>query len=227
MLAAGSSTPASAANCPVTPNAVVRQNAAAAREAKKLLGNPSYTSVIRTFTPQATTTSGFTGYETIVVSSPKGTSPVVGYFTRSGAEPCSVVVTSAGVVLGRHAYVMKLKFPGQQGNPGKLKVTLISSRPAGALAVKPIRKSYAVQVKPMALASASTVKASVIVTAPEAKVSSWWSAGTVSAVVRKGVNGGYQRPYAAQGYRCTPVVRGEKTSFTCKLVGADDPPPSA
>ncbi len=104
-----------------------------------------------------------------------------------------------------------------------LGAALLASMPAGALAAKSIRKSYAVQVKPMALAKGNTVKVNVIVTAPEAKVRSWWSANTVSAVARKGVNGGYQRPYLAEGYRCTPVVRGEKTSFTCKLVGADVP----
>jgi hypothetical protein len=104
-----------------------------------------------------------------------------------------------------------------------LGAALLASMPAAALAAKPIQKSYAVQVKPIALANGHTVKVNVLVTAPEAKVRSWWSASTVSAVVRKGVNGGYQRPYRAEGYRCTPVVRGEKTSFTCKLVGADVP----
>jgi hypothetical protein len=125
-IAAASAAPAHAASCQVTPRAVTNQNAAAERQTKKLLGSTSYTPVIRTFTPKPTTTKGFTGYATIVVKSPKGTTPVVGYFTRSGGEPCSVVVTSAGVALGRNAYVVKLKFPGEQGNPGKLKVTLIS-----------------------------------------------------------------------------------------------------
>jgi hypothetical protein len=124
-IAAASSASAHAA-CQVTPKAVVKQNAAAEGRTKKLLGNTSYTPVIRTFTPKPTATRGFTGYETIVVKSPKGTSPVVGYFTQSGGESCSVVVTSAGVALDRNAYVVKLKFPSEQGNPGKLKVTLIS-----------------------------------------------------------------------------------------------------
>jgi hypothetical protein len=124
-IAAASSASAHAA-CQVTPKAVVKQNAAAERRTKKLLGNTSYTPVIRTFTPKPTATRGFTGYETIIVKSPKGTSPVVGYFTQSGGESCSVVVTSAGVAVDRNAYVVKLKFPSEQGNPGKLKVTLIS-----------------------------------------------------------------------------------------------------
>lgn len=122
----GRATPAHAASCQVTAKAVVNQNAVAERQTKKLLGNTSYTPVIRTFTPKPTATRGFTGYATIVVKSPRGTSPVVGYFTRTGGEPCSVVVISAGVALDRDAYIVKLKFPGEQGNPGKLKVTLVS-----------------------------------------------------------------------------------------------------
>jgi hypothetical protein len=125
-IAGASSTPAHAASCQVTAKAVVNQNAVAERQTKKLLGNTSYTPVIRTFRPKPTATRGFTGYATIVVKSPRGTSPVVGYFTRTGGEPCSVVVISAGVALDRDAYIVKLKFPGEQGNPGKLKVTLIS-----------------------------------------------------------------------------------------------------
>jgi hypothetical protein len=95
--------------------------------------------------------------------------------------------------------------------------------PGGALAAKPITVAYNVTVKPLALARGNTVKVKATVTSPEAKVKSWWSQKSVAAVVRKGVNGGYQRPYTSEGYRCTPAVRGENTSFTCKLKGADVP----
>jgi hypothetical protein len=101
--------------------------------------------------------------------------------------------------------------------------------PAGALAakpnstVKPINKEYQVKVNPMALAKGNTVQVKATITAPEAKVQSWWSQKAVAAVVRKGVNGGYQRPYMSEGYRCTPIIRGEKTTFNCKLMGADVP----
>jgi hypothetical protein len=125
-LAAAGSNAAQAASCQVTAKAVAKQNAAAEGRAKKLLGNTSYTPLIRTFTPKPSSTKGFTGYETIVVKSPKGTSPVVGYFTRKGGEACSIVIISAGVSLSRKAYVVKLKFPGEQGNPGKLRITLVS-----------------------------------------------------------------------------------------------------
>jgi len=93
--------------------------------------------------------------------------------------------------------------------------------PAGAFAAKPIQKEYQVKVNPMALAKGNTVQVKATITAPEAKVQSWWSQKSVAAVVRKGVNGGYQRPYMSEGYRCTPSIRGEKTTFSCKLMGAD------
>jgi hypothetical protein len=99
----------------------------------------------------------------------------------------------------------------------------LAMAPAGASAAKPIQKEYQVKVNQLALAKGDTVQVKATITAPEAKVQSWWSQKTVSAVVRKGVNGGYQRPYSSEGYRCTPTVRGEKTSFNCKLMGADVP----
>jgi hypothetical protein len=92
-----------------------------------------------------------------------------------------------------------------------------------AAAAKPLTASYSVTVNPKALAKGNTVKVKVTVTTPEAKVKSWWSQKTVATVVRKGVNGGRQSPYKSEGYNCTPVVHGETTSFTCKLIGADVP----
>jgi hypothetical protein len=92
-----------------------------------------------------------------------------------------------------------------------------------AAQAKPVTVSYNVTVKPLVLARGTTVKAKATVASPEASVKSWWSQKTVAAVVRKGVNGGRQTPYSSEGFRCTPIVRGETTSFTCKLTGADVP----
>ena len=117
---------AAAAGCQTTSKAVRTTNAKNAKQAKKLIGDTSYTPVIRTYHPKPTSTSHDTGYQTIAVRSPQGTAPVVGYFTLQGSEACSVVVTSAQVVLSRNAYLVKLKFPGEQGDPGKLKVVLVS-----------------------------------------------------------------------------------------------------
>lgn len=104
--------------------------------------------------------------------------------------------------------------------------------PASAMAAPAVKKpqtvSYNVPVKPLALASGKTVKATAVVTSPQANVSNWWNQKTVNAVVRKGVNGGYQSPYQAQGYQCVPKVKPQSngssiTSFNCKLQGADVP----
>jgi hypothetical protein len=101
----------------------------------------------------------------------------------------------------------------------------VALMPAAALASSPssINRNQNVNVKAMALAKGHTVKTQVNVQNPERQVSNWWSQPTVARIVQKGVNGGYQRPYQSQGFRCTPVVKGETTSFTCKLRGADVP----
>lgn len=113
-------------NCQTTSPALLKSNVTNQQTASKLMRNTSYTPVIRKFTPKPTSTKGFTGYQTILVNSPKGTSPVAGYFKLSGAQQCSVVVTSARISLKQNAYVLKLKFPGEQSNPGSLGVTLVS-----------------------------------------------------------------------------------------------------
>ncbi len=68
---------AHAATSPSTPKTVLTANAQNHKQVKKLLGNTSYTPLIRTFTPKPTSTKGFNGYERIVVKAPKGTGPVV------------------------------------------------------------------------------------------------------------------------------------------------------
>lgn len=108
------------------PQAVVKSNAQNERTTKQLMSNTSYTLVTRTYKPYPTSTKRFMGYQTIVVKSPKGTTPVDGYFKLVGAQRGSVIVTSAGVDLKRNAYVIDLHFPGEQGDPGHLIVTTVS-----------------------------------------------------------------------------------------------------
>jgi hypothetical protein len=126
---------------------------------------------------------------------------------RVGATPPLIVRVKTGKLSGAFTLTLYIE---QQGA-------------AGAASAQPLTTSYSVGVNPTALASGKTVKAKLTVTSPEASVKSWWAPKTVAAVVRKGVNGGRQTPYSSEGYRCTPVVRGETTSFTCKLRGADVP----
>jgi hypothetical protein len=101
----------------------------------------------------------------------------------------------------------------------------VALMPAAAMASSPssLHRTQNVNVKAMALAKGHTVKTQVDVQNPESRVSEWWSQPSVAKVVQKGVNGGYQRPYQSQGFSCKPVVRGQTTSFTCKLRGADVP----
>lgn len=84
--------------------------------------------------------------------------------------------------------------------------------------------SYTVQVKPGVLQNGqTTIKANVAVVNPQQNVSSWWSKAAINAVVKKAVNNGYQMPFQAQGFRCTPTVKGNTTTFLCSLRGADVP----
>jgi hypothetical protein len=106
--------------------ATTKANARNERTVKHLIHNTSYTPIIRQFTPKPTSTKGFNGYETIIVKSPKGTSPVVGYYKLTGEDAGAVAVMSAKVDLRQNAYVLKLAFPGEQGNPGKLIISTIS-----------------------------------------------------------------------------------------------------
>jgi len=101
----------------------------------------------------------------------------------------------------------------------------VALMPVAAMASVPssIHRTQNVNVKAMALAKGHTVKTQVDVQSPEGRVSQWWSQSTVAKVIQKGVNGGYQSPYQSQGFSCRPVVKGQTTSFTCKLRGADVP----
>jgi hypothetical protein len=123
---AADSQAAAKSQCPTTSAALLKRNATNQQMARQLMHSTKYTPIVRTFTPKATSSAGFNGYQTLTVKSPQGTSPVVGYFKLSGAQRCSVVVTSAAIALKQNVYVLRLKFPGEQGNPGGLTVGLVS-----------------------------------------------------------------------------------------------------
>lgn len=111
---------------------MLRQNANDRKRADELLGDYrdySYTPLVKTVTPEPTTTRHSTGFETVELGSPKGTVAVVGYFSTSGTRGCGPIITSARVIPGRSAYVVKLMFIGRHGDPGKLKLTLFSDGP--------------------------------------------------------------------------------------------------
>lgn len=93
--------------------------------------------------------------------------------------------------------------------------------------IQDVNKTYKVRVNSTVLVAGNQIGVKVLVKQPESSVSQWWSASTVTKVVRAGINNGLEQPYQSQGYRCTPkvVTRPDTTvtSFTCRLRGADVP----
>jgi hypothetical protein len=119
-----------AQRCPLVSSKIAQQNTKNRAQVNRLLHNPNYTPTIRTYNPRPTRFSGFDGFGTITFRAPRGTTAVVGAYTAippsGGCELGALQILSAGVSLHRNAYVMRLKFPGSQGDPGKLRIVLIS-----------------------------------------------------------------------------------------------------
>jgi hypothetical protein len=119
-----------AQRCPIVSSKVARQNAENRQRVNRLLHNPSYTPTVRTYRAAPTSTRGFDGFQTITDRAPRGTRVVVGAYTpippKGGCELGSLQILSAQLNRSRNAYVMRLKFPGTQGRPGKLRIVLIS-----------------------------------------------------------------------------------------------------
>jgi hypothetical protein len=78
----------------------------------------------RTVTPKAQRTVHFTGYATYAFSAPRGRRIVSASARIVGAEPHAVAIAGRVVSRDRKRYIVKLVFPGEQGNPGKLVVIL-------------------------------------------------------------------------------------------------------
>jgi hypothetical protein len=73
-----------------------------------------------TISPSPTSNRGFDGFQTVRVSAPPGLTVLQGFATLSKGLTGSVVITSTKTFPKR--YVVNLKFPGNQGTPGKLRV---------------------------------------------------------------------------------------------------------
>ena len=76
--------------------------------------------ITRTITPKPTTTRGFTGFQTVTIRPPSQYVVLQGFATISGGDTESVIITSTSATPAR--YQVKLRFPGEQGTPGKLHV---------------------------------------------------------------------------------------------------------
>jgi hypothetical protein len=119
-----------AQRCPIVSSKVARQNAENRKQVNRLMHNPNYTPAIRTYRARPTRFRGFDGFQTIRFRAPRGTTPVVGAYTalppEGGCELGALQILAARVIVRRNAYVMRLKFPGSQGRPGRLRIVLIS-----------------------------------------------------------------------------------------------------
>jgi hypothetical protein len=76
--------------------------------------------VTRTIRPNPTSTRGFTGFQTVTIRPPSRYVVLQGFATISGGDTESVIITSTSATPAR--YQVKLRFPGEQGRPGKLHV---------------------------------------------------------------------------------------------------------
>ncbi|MGD9572887.1 MAG: hypothetical protein AB7V62_13440 [Thermoleophilia bacterium] len=78
------------------------------------------TVINRTISPAPTTNRGFDGFQTVTIAAPKGKVVLQGFATLAGGNAGSVIITSTSATPKR--YQVKLRFPGEQGRPGKLHV---------------------------------------------------------------------------------------------------------
>jgi hypothetical protein len=78
----------------------------------------------RTVVPKIQRTVRFTGYATYIFNAPKGRQIVSASARITGAEAHAVKVHSRVISHDHTRYTVKLVFPGEQGDPGKLVVRL-------------------------------------------------------------------------------------------------------
>jgi hypothetical protein len=78
----------------------------------------------RTVVPKIQRTVHFTGYATYGFSAPRGRRITSASARIVGAEPHAVTIRSRAVSRDHRRYTVKLVFPGEQGNPGKLVVII-------------------------------------------------------------------------------------------------------
>jgi hypothetical protein len=80
----------------------------------------------RTYELHATSTRGFNGFETILVHAP-GRRPLVSAAARIvGGDAGSVRILKTTYANHRRTYVVRVIFPGTQGIPGRLRVSLVT-----------------------------------------------------------------------------------------------------
>ena len=78
------------------------------------------TVISRTIAPAPTRNRGFDGFQTVTIPAPAGKVVLQGFATLSGGDTGSVVITSTSSRPSR--YRVELRFPGENGTPGRLHV---------------------------------------------------------------------------------------------------------
>lgn len=122
LLAAGTLAPGALASGSLPASASVPPRAAQLRATRIVL----FTT--RTVTPKIQRTAGFTGYATYTFAAPRGRRIVSASARITGATAHAVEIRGRAISHNRMRYTVRLVFPGEQGNPGKLVVRLGSIR---------------------------------------------------------------------------------------------------
>jgi hypothetical protein len=79
--------------------------------------------VFTTFRPTGSTGGGFIGTQTIRVAAPRGRTIIQGFATMTGGPNTGSAVIRSTLTTGRE-YRVDLRFPGEQGRPGRLVVQI-------------------------------------------------------------------------------------------------------
>jgi hypothetical protein len=98
--------------------------ASAPRSGTEVKGGLAVLLTTRMVVPKIQRTVHFTGYATYIFSAPRGRRITSASARIIGAEPHAVVIRHRTISRDRRSYTVKLVFPGEQGNPGKLRVVL-------------------------------------------------------------------------------------------------------
>ena len=95
-----------------------------ARATAKVDGGLAILITKRTVIPKVQRTVRFTGYATYTFSAPRGRRIVSASARIVGAQAHAVRISARTVSRDGKRYTVKLVFPGEQGNPGRLVVSL-------------------------------------------------------------------------------------------------------
>jgi hypothetical protein len=125
---------------PIAKDAVQAQNAAAKRTIRRLRGNRNALTLTRVVKPRPTRQIGmYDSVGTVRVTAPYGTEIRAASFQNIPDAFTAFEITSVRLDRSRNQYVMRVFFPGTQGDPPKLRVTVLGTQrrfPGGQLATR-------------------------------------------------------------------------------------------